>query len=162
MLFLDGHRSVRQVLDFEAGRDFRIRHIMQPLTPGESPEPRPVPTQPPAQRQPPVRRGPSPPADSLPPPIGAPPEGHVAQAPRVASSFGALSIRVQPGDAEVLIDGERWQGAPPGERLVVEVAQGTHRVEIRKAGFVSYVAEIEVGRGETATVNVSLPREREP
>ncbi len=68
---------------------------------------------------------------------------------------GRITIRVQPTDAEVFIDGERWQG-PDSSRLVVEVPEGTHRVEVSKPGFERYSVNVQVRRGETTTVNVTL------
>ena len=77
------------------------------------------------------------------------------------SRTGTLAIRVQPGGATVLIDGERWQG-PSGndERLIVQVPEGRHTVEVQREGFESFVTEIDVRRGQTAPVNVSLTRAR--
>jgi hypothetical protein len=66
---------------------------------------------------------------------------------------------VQPGDAEVLIDGERWEGALENERLVVQLGAGTHRLEIRKEGYRSYFTDIPVRGGETRTLNVALTRQ---
>jgi hypothetical protein len=72
-------------------------------------------------------------------------------------TFGTLSIRVQPPDAEILVDGERWD-RPAGEsRLLVELSEGTHRLEIRKPGFKAYSSTVQVRRGETVPLNVSLP-----
>jgi hypothetical protein len=73
------------------------------------------------------------------------------------SSFGTLSIRVQPADAEVLVDGERWDRPEGDPRLLVEVSEGTHRIEIRKPGFKPYTSSVRVRRGETVPLNVSLP-----
>ena len=70
---------------------------------------------------------------------------------------GTLSIRVQPADAEVLIDGERWRGPEAQERLLVSVAEGSHRVEIQKPGYLTYSTEVQVRGGEATTLNVSLP-----
>jgi hypothetical protein len=69
-----------------------------------------------------------------------------------------VAIRVQPTDAEVLIDGEPWKTQPGAERLVVQLAAGTHRVEIRREGYDPFVSAVEVRRGETAVLNVSLSR----
>jgi hypothetical protein len=164
VLYLAGHRRVRQLLSFQEGRDFKIRHVMQPLAPGDPPEARPVPTEPPPDRQAGSRvRVPRPPdrGEAEPPTYAPPPEGpRPAPRQQPAAGFGAVSIRVQPIDAEVIIDEERWQGPESGERLVVELSAGTHRLELRKAGFVTYRTQIEVRPGETATLNVSLPRER--
>jgi hypothetical protein len=68
-----------------------------------------------------------------------------------------VAIRVQPADAEVLIDGERWNGAS-GTALVVQLASGSHRIEIRKEGYRSYTAEIDVRSRETSPINVSLSK----
>ena len=76
-----------------------------------------------------------------------------------ADNFGSLAIRVQPGNAEILIDGDRWESPPSGERLVVQLAEGEHRIEIRQAGYRSYSGTIRVRRGETTPLNVSLTRQ---
>jgi hypothetical protein len=62
---------------------------------------------------------------------------------------------VQPADAEVLIDGERWE-APAGERVLVQLSEGEHRVEVRKPGYRSYTSTVRVRSGETVPLNVSL------
>ena len=73
--------------------------------------------------------------------------------------FGTLAIRVQPGDAEILIDGERWDGsAEGGSRLSVELGEGPHRIEIRREGYRSYTANVRIRRGQTETLNVSLTK----
>ena len=74
---------------------------------------------------------------------------------RGAGDFGSLSIRVQPADADIFIDGERWQSAG-GERLVVETPAGRRIVEIRKAGSRTFSQEIDVRPGEVYVLNVSL------
>jgi hypothetical protein len=56
----------------------------------------------------------------------------------------------------VFIDGERWQGPEGQQRLVVEVAEGVHRVEIRKDGYQNFSADVAVRRGEVTPLNVSL------
>ena len=65
---------------------------------------------------------------------------------------------MQPADAEVFIDGEPWRTQQGVERLVVQLAAGTHRVEIRKEGYDPFVTAVEIRRGETAVLNVSLSR----
>ena len=88
-----------------------------------------------------------------PPPPGSEPRG----APQGA--YGSLAIRVQPNDAEISIDGEPWRAPGGQERLIVEVAEGSHTVEIRKSGYRTYVTQIEVRRGGTTPLNVSLRSE---
>jgi hypothetical protein len=68
-----------------------------------------------------------------------------------------LSIRVQPADAVVLIDGEEWRGPDTHGRLVVQLSEGVHQVEIRRDGYVTFSSPVDVRRGETATLNVALP-----
>jgi hypothetical protein len=70
-------------------------------------------------------------------------------------------IRVQPAHADVLIDGERWEVATGNEPLVVQIAAGSHRVEVRKPGYRVYAAQVDVRRGESSPINVSLSREEE-
>jgi hypothetical protein len=92
----------------------------------------------------------------MPPPQQPPPVPQSGQAE--SSSFGTVVIRVQPGDAEILIDGERWRGPAGEERLVVQLPEGPHRVEIQKDGFERFSGEVRVRRGETSPLNVSLAR----
>jgi hypothetical protein len=77
----------------------------------------------------------------------------------VRSESASLSIRVQPGNAEVFIDGERWEGAAGDERLIVQVAAGVHHVEARREGYRTYQSDVTVRPGETSTVNISLSRQ---
>ena len=68
---------------------------------------------------------------------------------------GSLSIRVQPDDAEVLIDGEPWARSS-GERLVVALAPGVHRLEVRRGGHETYVGLVRIRPGVATTLNVAL------
>jgi hypothetical protein len=140
-LYLAGNRTARHTIYLQPGRTFRVRHTMEPLAPGETPEPRPASTSP-------QRRGPAPPLrpDSSPQPARE-------------SDAGSVAIRVQPAGAEIVIDGERWEGPAAGEQLVVQVAAGTHRIEVRLDGYRTYASDVEVRRGDTATLNVSLSRQ---
>ena len=102
-----------------------------------------MPQEPPAGR-PPVRR-----------PMPMPPRDH-PRGGSPAAGYGTLAIRVQPADAEITIDGEKWRGPDTQDRLVVDVAEGPHTVQISKAGYRSYVTEVQIRRGETSPLNVSL------
>ena len=83
---------------------------------------------------------------------GPPPQGD-------GSDSASLTIRVQPVNAEVLIDGERWEAPSNDDRLVVQVAPGLHHVEVRRDGYRTYQSDINVRPGETSTVNISLTRQ---
>ena len=147
-LYLAGHRTSRQSVYLQPGKTFRIRHTMEPLPAGSPPEPRPV-------SAPVVRRSinptPLPPRGS-----GGPPPADVAVRQTDAAT---IAIRVQPAGAAVLIDGEEWKGPEADEQLVVQVAPGAHRIEIRLGGYRTYSADIDVRAGETSPLNVSLSRE---
>jgi hypothetical protein len=151
-----GYRSIRQRLYLSAGSTLRMKGVLEKLAPGEQDEQRPQPAyapqataqvEPPQQYREPVPQAPPPdrPASESYPPPGD-------------SRYGQVAIRVQPTDAEVLIDGEPWKTQPGAERLVVQLAAGTHRVEIRREGYDPFVSAVEVRRGETAVLNVSLSR----
>jgi len=170
VLYLDGYRTVHQKLLLTRNNTFKVKYTMEPLGAGEQPEARPQPPNPPPQAGPPPpmapqpgrgpmgRRppqGPPPGSPAGPPPPGAPMPGGPPRG-NEASAYGSLAIRVQPGDAEILIDGEPWRGPDAQDRLVVEVAEGQHTIEIRKPGYRTYVTQVQVRRGETMPVNVSL------
>ena len=71
--------------------------------------------------------------------------------------MGSATIRVQPDDAEIFIDGERW--VTGGDALVVQLTEGRHRIEVRKEGFKPVTLEVQVRSGEIAPVNVTLTRD---
>ena len=116
-LYLDGYRTVHQRIYTQPTGTFRVRYNMVPLAAGETAEPRPVPPAPPTPPAgqpeagpfgpPPVQGPPAP----YPPPAGAPGRtqgppraGAPLPPPQGAATGGMLSIRVQPANAEVLID----------------------------------------------------------
>jgi len=152
-LYRDGFKTVHQSLQLSSGATFKVSYKMEPLATGEVPEARPTPPPPPPSDQ---GEGSSigPPETRLSP--QAPPRRPPPAVSVSAAGFGTLAIRVQPADAIVLIDGERWQTSSGQDRLVVEVPQGPHRIEIRKEGFDPYSTEITMSQGETVPINVSL------
>jgi PEGA domain len=167
-LYLPGFRTVTQNLHLGVGQDSKIKLDMTPLAAGESNPPPPQPTAPPSVQegygdqpgapntavrpQRPMPRRPARPAPAAPAP--APPPGNEAGQEQ---GYGSLVIRVQPAGADIVIDGERWQGPEGSERLVVQVAEGSHRIEVRKDGYSPFSTTVQVRGGETAPVNVSLP-----
>ena len=164
-LFLDGYRTVHQKVYVTPRKTFNVKYSMERLAAGEQPEPRPQPPEPPPGAQPGMPRGGEapPPMPQQPgpgrPPVRRPPPMAPQAPPRSgaqAAGYGTLAIRVQPADAEVMIDGEKWRGPNPQDRLSIEVAEGPHTVEISKAGYRTYVTEVQVRRGETSPLNVSL------
>ncbi len=171
VVYLEGYRSLRERLYLSPNSTRRVEGRLEKLAPGESLEP--VPTPPPdierrdePAPRPPARgaglgprRGqpiPPQPPDRRPPP----PDAGERRGPATDSTSGVLEIRVQPGGATVLIDGERWTGPGDSERLIVQVAEGRHHIEADRNGYDKFEIDVDVRRGETAPVNISLSRNR--
>jgi hypothetical protein len=168
-LYLPGYRTMTQNLHLGVGQDSKIKFDMAPLGPGDANQPPPQPVAPPSvqqgydtepqapntavePRRPAMPRRPARPAPA--PPAPAPPPGNDVEQ---AQGYGSLVIRVQPAGADIVIDGERWQGPEGAERLVIQVPEGSHRIEVRKEGYAPFSTTVRVRSGETAPVNVSLP-----
>lgn len=158
-IWLGGFRSIRQQIYLSPGSTYRIKGAMEPLPPGESDEQRPQAASERLRPEPQAQVHAEPQYRSA-EPQGPPPDRQAPEAYQLPgnSRFGQVAIRVQPGDAEVLIDGEVWRNSPGADRLVVHLAPGTHRVEIRRDGYDPFVTAIEIRRGETTPLNVSLGR----
>jgi hypothetical protein len=150
-VYLEGHRTVHQRLLLTPNKSYKVRYAMVSLGAGESSEAPPV--------APPVP--PPPPGSAILPRTtrpGAPALELPAQASTaaVASGFGTLALRVQPAEADVLIDGEKWTSSDPRERLTVQVAVGSHHVVIQKSGYRTFTTDITVQQGAATPLNVSL------
>lgn len=152
-VYLQGYQTYRQRTFFRPGQDYHFKAILEPLAAGASQEPPPQPPQ-----QAPAAAG-NPP--QYPPPGAAVPRRVTPSQPPHGESngFGTLSVQIQPADAIVTIDGERWDSPEGGSRLVVQLAAGPHQVEVRKEGLRTYVSTVDVHPGETQSLNISLVRE---
>jgi hypothetical protein len=148
-LYLDGHQPVSQTVRFIAGETYRIRHEMEPLPAGEAAPPRPTPRALQASPQGSPLQTPVT-FDALGRPIagGGNPSG--------LPGSGTIAIRVQPADAVILIDGERWQSS--GDRLDIQVTAGTHRIDVQKEGYQPFATTVQVRAGDTSGLNVSLTK----
>jgi len=71
---------------------------------------------------------------------------------------GTLSLRVQPGDAEVLIDRETWTTAVADTRLSIKLSAGRHHIEVHKSGYEPYVEDILIRADATMALNVGLTK----
>lgn len=139
-LYLEGYRTVHQKVLFRPGSTVKITATMEHLPKSEATEPRPRP-----------ERDATPPSE-----IEAPRAAQPERETRPAGRFGTLAIRVQPSDADVIIDGEPGTAPPGAGPLQIELGEGTHDVEVRKSGMTTYRTTIRVRGGETVTLNVSL------
>lgn len=150
-IFLDGYETVTERLYLTPGSERKLQFAMNRLRAGEQSEPPPVPS----------ARGEDD-ADDVPGAAAAPRRPEVErQAPptrEVPGRFGTLSIRVQPGDAEIVIDGERWAASSGQDRISIQLTEGRHRIEVRREGFTSFVEDVLIRRGATLTLNVVLSR----
>jgi hypothetical protein len=155
-LYHDGYRTARERVYLVRDKTFTIKRQLEALPPGAAAEPKPTPEAAPpgseaprplprgARPDPPVRSGP---AEARPRPLSDEP---------ARNGTGRLMIRVQPSDAAIRIDGEPLEATPGESSTILEVPAGRHVVQIRKAGYVGYLTEIEVRSGETSNVEVTL------
>ena len=169
-VYLPGHRTYTQRTLFRPGAGYHFKAILEPLPAGAPDEaaPRPDPNAPRASdpyrdprdprdareprdprdpREPQDPRAPRDPRDPRDPPRDRAPDSR---------DVGTLNLRVQPIDAVVIIDGERWDSPEGGSRLVVQLSSGAHRIEVRKDGFRTYTSTFQIRPGETQSLNISL------
>jgi hypothetical protein len=169
-VYLAGYRPFSQRFYLQPGKSFNIKHTLETLGPGEPAPPRPNGA---PSAGPYFGPGPGPgPGNNDDGGRGGrgargagagrgargegPGRGRQGGAPE---GFGSLSLRVQPVDAEVLIDGEPWRGSGDNGPLVVQLGAGTHHVEIRKDGYRSYLTDVPLGNGQVRTLNVALTKQ---
>jgi hypothetical protein len=172
-IYLDGYRTESQRLLFRPNATLDVRLDMQPLQPGEYSGPRPSamgrPSMPQMPDMPDMRRMPQMPPPPMPPqggmgqpPFPMGPMGTRPAAPAApdvnAAGFGSVSIRVQPSDARLVIDGEEWSVPEGTGPILVELPEGTHTIEVSASGRAPYRRTVDVRAGDTLTLNVSLSR----
>jgi len=176
-IYLEGFRTLRERVLFQPGETVKIKGTLEKLGPGQPPEPPPQPVQPPPQQQTanpnqpnqpgPYGQyggsaGPGAPSSGTAPygPYGRPsrraPQPQAQVRPSDPSEFGTLSVRVQPRDAEVYVDGEQWQTPDDQPGFSIQLTPGRHRVEVKKSGFRAYTAEVDIQPGDLTPLNVSL------
>ena len=179
-VYMRGYRPYRQRTLFRPGGSYHFKAMLEPLPAGapDEPTPRPSANQPdpydqnnPRDPRDPYTRDPygrnpegqDPNRQPPPPPPGErgrtmpPPERPGDRRAPDSNSFGTLNVRVQPGDAVVVIDGEKWDSPEGGSRLSVQLSAGSHRIEVRKDGFKPYTSTVQIRPGETQALNISLP-----
>ena len=66
---------------------------------------------------------------------------------------------MQPREAEVSVDGQRWMTSGDGE-FQIQLPAGRHRVEIELQGFQRFSSDIDVREDGATPVNISLSRGR--
>ena len=154
-LYLEGYRTIVQNLYVNPGADQKIAFTMERLQAGDVSEPPPQPA-PVARAEPGGEDQQPPPPDQLPPAPRRSAPRPPAPPREAPARFGTLSIRVQPADAEILVDGERWSAPADSDRIGIQLAEGRHHVEVRKEGYSPYAEDVLIRRDGTLTLNVSL------
>lgn len=142
-LYLEGYQTMTQKVLFRPRATLNLKYDLAKLSAGESSGPRPAPVE--DERSAVQQR-------SMPP--------DAREAPRRAArargnSFGTLSVRVQPGDALVIVDGQEWDADGP---LTIELPEGQHDVEVRQDGYAPFHRSVRVRAGNVTSLNVSLSR----
>ncbi|HTV01236.1 MAG TPA: PEGA domain-containing protein, partial [Luteitalea sp.] len=132
-LYLDGHRRYQADVYVAPGSTLKLRHTMEPLAAGAPADERPsLPERRPADAAPSGVDDPDGPPPPPVPPAALPREPRLRERrPMAEGAAGTLVIRVQPADAEVFIDGQRWQAPPSDGPLEVRVPAGRIKVEVR-------------------------------
>ena len=163
VVYLEGYHSLRQRLYLSPNSSRTLDGDLTKLGPSDPPEQPPQPSD--IERGEPEEGGPpmpfprGPVTRRAPTDQPPPPPRREAGAPRAAQNrFASLSLRVQPSGTAILIDGERWDGPSDNERLIVQVPEGHHVIEVEREGYEHFTTEIDVRRGETVPVNISLRR----
>jgi len=180
-LYLEGYRTYSEKVYLSADNTFKMKHRLEILAGGDVSERPPAPA-PQPQYQPgpndegpqtrgPIRRGPGRPYPPYPPngprnapypppnagPGNPPPPGPQDGGPGDNNDGrGTLALALQPTDAEILVDGNPWQHDPASDRLTIDLSAGRHNIQIRKPGFVGYLTDVQISRGETASLDVQL------
>jgi hypothetical protein len=143
-VFRDGFQTVQHNLYLRSGADMTLRFALEPLAQGqESVRPAVVPPVPP------------PPPGSYRLPRTPPPVALPSTQPVEAVGFGTLELRVQPADADIVIDGQKWVSSEPGH-LVIDLATGRHLIGIAKSGHVPYSREIEIAEDTSTPLSINL------
>lgn len=132
--YLDGYRTERRPMYFGGGEAPDIVITMGPVPPGTASEP-------------PSRPRPLPDRWTSGPPTTV---------DRPESPFGILAVTIDPADAELRIDEERWMGSTGRSELVVHMDAGWHQVEVRREGYRSFSADVKLTAGERTQLRVTL------
>lgn len=133
---LDGYQNFRTKIYMQAGDTREISHQMQPAPGVPSHVPAPSGALPSEWRE-----------GATPMPDGQP-----------ASPFGILTVRVDPTDAQIVIDGEPWLGTEDLNEVTLHVPAGRHTLEVRKDGYQTFRVEVELSEGAATSLNVRLTR----
>jgi hypothetical protein len=91
----------------------------------------------------------------------APPSTYTSVAEEQQAPSGSLRIKVNPKDAKVYIDGALAGVADEFDGLTdhLEIAPGTHQLELRADGYRTYTGQVDVKKGRTRTERITLEKQ---
>jgi hypothetical protein len=167
-LYLDGYKTHSERAYLAPDHTFKIKFQMEKLAPGETSERPPTPIIPP-RAEPPFgngngngggnggrgssgRRQQGPPNGQG---RGPGPEPGVTEQSAPHLGRGTLELTLQPGDAEILIDGQSWPRTG-ADHVTIDLQDGHHNIQVRQPGYSGYLSDFEIHPGETTTLSVTL------
>ena len=131
-VYHEGYHPIREKVLFRRGATLKLQYQMQPARSWANrlpPRPTPDPNAGPAAR---TQR----PRDAS---VSRRSAASGQYRTRSEGEFGTLSLRIQPRDAVVLVDGEEWDRPAGEDRFTIDLPEGPHRLEVRKDGFRTYM-----------------------
>jgi hypothetical protein len=169
VVYLDGYRSLKRDLYLSPDGTHTIEGSLEPLAPGEQQEAQPAPSEreraeprdeerPPARAPFPRRGRREPPPPPAAPRDNPPPEAAPRANQGEVSRFATLIIQVRPGGGELRIDGEQRDAPDGDERLIVQVTEGRHRIEVERSGYEPFSTEVDARPGATTPITITLRR----
>jgi hypothetical protein len=86
------------------------------------------------------------------------PAGGIDLNAAMIAGWGGIDLRVKPGQAEVWVDGKYMDEAREldGTPSFLWLPEGAHRVTVRKGGFLTFEAPIEVRRGTVKRLKIRM------
>jgi PEGA domain len=134
---LAGYETHRERVYVSPGDTRDITFTMQPLKPGET--------------------------SAMPAPSRALPDEWATAPPlasgdQPASPFGVLTLRLDPPDAQLWVDGDAWPDVSGRSEIVLHVAAGPHHLEVRRSGYRTFSTDIELSEGASTKLTVALER----
>jgi hypothetical protein len=167
-VYLDGYHSIREKVYLTPDNTLKIKREMDKLLAGEQPDarPEPPPLPPPPQapgtgsQQPPPYQPPGRGQGGRRAPLPPPPPPDPNARPADASQPGTLTLQVQPPDADVYIDGQRWRGQARQDGLSIDLPEGRHTIELQKAGYRTYITDVDIRHGEATPLTVAMRQDQ--
>ncbi len=82
--------------------------------------------------------------------------GYPKETRRGVGNEGLLIIQAVPDDAEVFVDGQKMGRAEKFASDPLELSGGTHKIELRREGFLPDIRDIYVGNQSRHTLKINM------